>query len=163
MRPGCSGEDTKWPAERSAMVHSHIQRIMIPQHRWCYGRQPCVPRSTRFSQQAPSLSPASEGWNDSPAGREQACIPVDNSGHEAADQVATPGQNFPHRLSLGVGVIERLDVGVRPPGTVPIQIAVFCKELGVLTAKVKCGPATVLQPRLPSHGLHRLLSSIAVQ
>ena len=28
--------------------------------------------------------------------------------------------------------------------------------------KVRCGPATVLQPRLPSHGLHRLLSSIRV-
>ena len=29
--------------------------------------------------------------------------------------------------------------------------------------KVRCGPATVLQPRLPAHGLHRLLSSVHVQ
>ena len=29
--------------------------------------------------------------------------------------------------------------------------------------KVRCGPATVLQPRLPSHGLHRLPSSIRVR
>ena len=28
--------------------------------------------------------------------------------------------------------------------------------------KVRCGPATVLQPRLPSHGLHCLLSSLRV-
>jgi hypothetical protein len=26
--------------------------------------------------------------------------------------------------------------------------------------KVRCGPATVLQPRLPSHGLHRFLNSL---
>ena len=30
-------------------------------------------------------------------------------------------------------------------------------------SKVRCGPATKLQPRLPSHGLHRLLSSIRVR
>ena len=29
--------------------------------------------------------------------------------------------------------------------------------------KVRCGPATSLQPRLPSHGLHRLLSSLRVR
>ena len=29
--------------------------------------------------------------------------------------------------------------------------------------KVKCGPAPMLQPRLPSHGLHCLLSSLSVR
>ena len=29
--------------------------------------------------------------------------------------------------------------------------------------KVRCGPATLLQPRPPSHGLHRLLSSMRVR
>ena len=29
-------------------------------------------------------------------------------------------------------------------------------------SRVRCGPATVLQPRLPPHGLHYLLSSICV-
>ena len=29
--------------------------------------------------------------------------------------------------------------------------------------KVRCGPATVLQPRLPYHGLHHLLNSIRVR
>ena len=34
---------------------------------------------------------------------------------------------------------------------------------GVWPQKVRCGPATVLQPRLPSHGLHRQRSTLRVR
>ena len=34
---------------------------------------------------------------------------------------------------------------------------------GAGAQKVRYGPATVLQPRLPSHGLHSLLSSVRVR
>ena len=51
-----------------------------------------------------------------------------------------------------------------PPPMFPIPRDVLqgLTTIGGTPPKVRCGPATVLQPRLPSHGLHRHLSTLRV-
>ena len=69
---------------------------------------------------------------------------------------------MPLRLALGVrGTVVGRRLGALEGGVCPL-FQCIPPPPGPGPPKVRCGPTTVLQPRLPSHGLHRQLSSSRV-